>query len=258
MVHRNAMSDYPRRSYRGYSRYPRYNRHYSKAAMYQSKQGKYGRGSTWASNAPSLARTALKTAKWVAGLVNTEYKVFDFVTDLTAVSITNNALPVSQGRTSPIPISQVTLGDDMNQRQGRSVKLKSVQLRLTPKMNTGLDHFTIRIALVCYMGETTSSLFDPNQVWIQPSQADRWVRAFRSVMFHNSNIYKIMWDKVVTMDQDFKSELQLDKYFKTDQHIKFRDTYDQGHLFLVIMYDNLSTAGTFDLNISTRIRYIDN
>lgn len=249
--------DYPsRRSYAG--GYRRYNRHYSKAAMYQSKQGKYGRGSTWASNTPALARTALKTAKWVAGLINTEYKVFDFVTDLTAVSITDNSQFGTQGRTSPIPISTIPLGDEMNQRQGRSVLLKTIQLRMNVKLGTSLDHLNIRFCLVRYMGPSQSGVWDPNTCWVQPSQADRWVRAFRSVMYHNSSIYQVLWDKQISMDKDYKSELQLDKYIKTSDHIKFADTYDKGHLFLVIMYDNLSASGTFDLNIATRLRYIDN
>lgn len=205
------------------------------------------------------ASRALRIATRVASLINTEYKVYDNNANTAGLSITNNALPASQGRTNFIPLNQVPMGDDMNQRNGRSIRQKSFQLRLNPKLNGTLDHVNIRIIVMRYLGVTTSTIPDPNNVFNQPAVlASDWVRQFRSVMYHNTKSYQILWDKHFTMDKDFKSELQIDKYFRLNGHQKFRDTYDEGSMFLCIMYDNLSADGTFDIPWQCRMRYIDN
>lgn len=213
-----------------------------------------GGGNLW-----STASQALRLATKVAGIVNTEYKVFDAQSSLAALGIVNNAAPATNGFTSFLPITTMALGDEMNQRNGRSVRMKSLQLRFNPTLGATLDHVVIRIILLRWKGGEGTVAPAMSDVYVQPpTVAKDWVRAYRNVMNSNTDNFQIHWDKRFTLDKDFKSEIQIDKYFKLDYHIKFRNTYDQNQFFVAIMYDNVATDGTFDMPMQTRVRYIDN
>nr|WAE42246.1 MAG: capsid protein [Cressdnaviricota sp.] len=80
----------------------------------------YRKGSVWGGVA-SVAKTALKTAKFVAGLVNAEYKVYDI-----------NASPVAINDNGTIygPFCAPSQGLTYAQRSGDSIKLKDLTMRL--------------------------------------------------------------------------------------------------------------------------------
>lgn len=229
---------------------PRTGRRYNKYKPYGRRYNKSG----WM----STAGKALRVATRVASMLNTEYKVYDNNAGTGGLSITNDAAPTIQGRTSFITLNNVPLGDDMNQRNGRSIRLKSFYIRLNPKLDSTLDHVNIRVLLVMYRGQATPTLPTPNDVWVVPTAASQWVRSFRDVMGQNTKSYRVLMDKSFTMDRDYKSELQIDKYVKLNTHQKFRDTYDQGTIWLCVMYDNLDADGKFDIPWQSRMRYIDN
>jgi hypothetical protein len=200
----------------------------------------------------------LSLATRVASLVNTEYKVLDSQTNYLNLGIVNNATPATDGFSTIYDMCNIPLGDEMNQRNGRSVLCKSLQLRINGILQGNLDHVNIRLICLRYKGNTNATITVP-QVYAQPTNATDWVRAFREVFSSDSQAYQIMWDKSITMDKDFKSEVNIDKYFKMKSHIKFRQPInDWGRMFFFCFFDNLATDGTFNLSVKARIRYLDN
>jgi len=220
-------------------------------SYYRSRKGKYGRGNTWASNTPALARTALKTAKWVASVINTEYKHVD---NTLLLQPNNNV-----GYTIT-PLTLILQGDDNTMRNGRSVLLKSLQLQMTARLANSTQG-TIRFVLVkdrtCEgVAPTMSDIF--KQV-----AGDEAVTSFRNIDTAPINKYKILWDHRFSLDVDFKDQIYISKYLKFSKaHLKFLGTAGNiasagpGAIFLCIVATGLGDS--FMVDINSRIRYIDN
>lgn len=191
-------------------------------------------------------------------MLNTEYKVLDTKVNDEALSILNNSSPGVDGFRTPIELSGISLGDEMNQRNGRSVLGKSLQIRINAILNDGLDHVNIRVVVFRYKA-ANDTVPTPGLIYSQPTFATDWVRAFREVYSRNSQAFQIVWDKSITLDKDYKSEIQLDKYIRMHSHIKFRQaTNDQNRLWIMYFYDNLTAAGSIAMRLQARLRYIDN
>lgn len=244
----------PRRRYyrrRGYKSYKRY---------------KYGRGNTWASNAPALARTALKTAKWVAGLVNTEFKQYDKKLD-NILSFSNLTPPFN----SLIPLTDISQGDDYNNRNGRSIKAKSLQVRYVVKFPTTstADHVAVRLVIVMVKDLNSTTIPLASDIYEYDGTTSgtkaQMVNAFRNNENNNARNFKVLMDKRVTLDKDYKSEIVLTKYLKLGHHIRWVGTtggsFSYGHLFQFYIVDNdVTTTATNEVQVvaQSRFKYVDN
>lgn len=205
---------------------------------------------------------ALRIATRVASIINVEYKNLD--TPITAVLSAATASPLN-GFSQFFPLTQMAQGDSPNQRNGNSILLKSLMLRHNFTLNAGppaLDHVNIRMMLVRWDSASGITSPDIHNILDDPIDALGWVRVFRNIDNVNVRNFKVLWDKRITLDTDYKSEVTIDKYFKLRHHAKFvGSALNQmafGHLFMVYMYDNLAASGSFTLNADARLRYIDN
>lgn len=92
------------------------------------------RGTNWG----SVAKTALKTAKWVASIVNTEYKYNIVSSSLTSVGWTGTLWT----------LCDPSQGVGATQRTGDSIKIKNIDLRGVIDFNIGMNTpETIRIII---------------------------------------------------------------------------------------------------------------
>ena len=234
----------------GYSKKKKYNKY---------SQGKYGRGNNWASNAPALARTALKTAKWVASIVNTEYKFGD---RMISHEMDNTAWTV-------IPLTDIAQGDDSTQRNGRSVLIKSIYLQLKLRLIHPAD-FDSGVARVMLIRDNTCDGVYPNMadIVVNSGGDDTIVTTFRNILDAPTNKYNILYDRRFSLDIDFKDEIYFSIYKKFYRnHIKYLGTdasiasQGPGSLFLAFCSTGAATVGgnkPMDLVGNTRFRYIDN
>lgn len=230
-----------------------YRRRYKSRRKVYNK--KYGRGNTWASNSPALARTALKTAKWVASLVNVEYKVTD----------NDISMNVQNAAYSTQYLTGIAQGDDMNQRNGRSILGKSLYFQLRVYLGNTFNSAVCRLVLV---EDTTGDGTTPTAADLfVTTSGDNAVNAFRQVLNQETKRYRIWWDKRISLDQDFKNEIYISKYIKMRKHhIKYIGTGSTstnagpGSFWLMCISTSAIASGVYPINISgqSRLRYIDN
>lgn len=237
-----------------------YRRRMKKSRKRYYKKGKYGRGSSWASNAPALARTALKTAKWVASIVNTEYKVRDKTI----------AMPLSNVQYQITPLTDIAQGDDATQRNGRSVLIKSLYLQLKLKLSspTAFGSGVTRIMLIrdntCDGAVPTMS-----DIMVNSGGDDNAVTSFRQILDAPTNKYTILYDKRFSLDIDFKDEIYFPIYKNFYRsHVKYLGTtanvtdLGPGTIFLAAISTNQHNTSPveypFTLTGNSRFRYIDN
>lgn len=234
----------------GYGRKKKYNKY---------TRGKYGRGNSWASNAPALARTALKTAKWVASIVNTEYKFRD---RLISSPMDNQAWTV-------LPLTDIAQGDDTTERNGRSVLIKAIYLQLKLRLPFPAD-FDSGVARVMLIRDNTCDGALPvmSDIMAFSGGNDTIVTSFRNILDAPTNKYTILYDRRFSLDIDFKDEIYFSIYKKFYRsHVKYIGTtaavtdLGPGNLFLAFCSTGTTTVGgnyPFDLTGNTRFRYIDN
>ena len=108
----------------------RYKRNYRKKKSYRKKQS----GTNWG----SVAKTALKTAKWVAGLVNAEYKYWDVSPSLPIASTYNGYITG--------PLCAPPQGTDVESRTGDSIKMVNLTMRLLFQFN-GSNFENLRVII---------------------------------------------------------------------------------------------------------------
>lgn len=200
----------------------------------------------------STAVQALRTAKWVASLVNTEFKYKD-----TQIShgISNSAYNIT-------PLTLMAQGDDSNQRNGRSVLAKALEIQVKLKLLTTVGSGVCRVVLV---RDTTcdGALPDMSNIF-DTITTDNAVNSFRNISTAPTKKYQIWWDKRFSLDIDFKDELYISKYIKLKKsHVKYigsgstNDNLGPGSFFLCTISTS-DVTNAFTMTGFTRFRYIDN
>lgn len=206
------------------------------------------------SRSKSTAVKALRLARRVKSMVNTEYKVVD-----------NNINFLVENATYNIQyITGIDQGDDMNQRNGRSVLMKSLSLQMRIYLGSVFNHSVIRLVLI-RDNTCQSAIPTMNQIFTSVS-GDQAINSFRQVLSAPTNKYTILWDKRINIDADYKDEVFINKYFHINKHIKYLNTTSAstaagpGSLFLAAICTGVNASGIYPLNVQgqTRLRYIDN
>lgn len=225
-----------------------YRRQYRKK-IYR-KRRTYRRNGGW----QSTAMQALKTAKWVASLVNTEFKFND----------TQIAMPLDNTQYQISALTIMPQGDESNERNGRSVLAKALEFQLKLKLVPASGAGVVRIVLV---RDTTcdGALPDMSDIF-DTINGDLAVNSFRNIINAPTKKYQIWWDKRFSLDIDYKDEIYISKYIKLKKsHVKYIGSgfapsdLGPGNFFLcAISTGNPETDVVFNLNGFCRFRYIDN
>lgn len=232
-----------------YSRYPRRRtyrkkRNYKKKSLYTAK------------NAMTVANDAWYLSKKLARMVNVEYKHHD----LAATSVLYPQAGVSAPVLVPIFSGANTIpqNDTNTGREGSSVKLQGLTIRLNSKVNSGAasPRQTVRIILFKWKpanGTVPSpyNIIDSNTATDLTLAPKDWDHRFQS---------KIMMDMVRVLSTDSTSEFTVTKHFKLFGHLQYSSgvsTIEHGDYYLMFLTDETSTARpNYSYNI--RATYTDN
>lgn len=221
-----------------------YKRRYTKRRRFTRKprSGVWGKYGIMGKSSLGLAKTALKTAKWVAAMVNTEYKFFNV--DIGATAQTNNPA-------TAVNLCTPAQGTAVQQRTGDSIKVKNAVLRGQWTQNGTLQE-TVRMIL--FIDKQNAITTGANML----TAAGGANAVFSPKNEDNKFDSKILLDKtfVVTTDNPIH---KFDYTVKVDEHMHFNvasTTVDKNALKL-LLFAQAGAAGT-NFQLFSRVSYVDN
>lgn len=220
----------------GYSRYKRSRPAYRR----QISDWKRGIGTTY-----NIARKGLQIAQQVKNLVNVEYKK----NGSSGTSSVTSAGTI-------LPITWLAEGDDFNNRNGRSIKLKSIYWKGYASHNaSGLASQIIRCIV----------FMDTQQNGSTPAVTDylETANVLSMKKFDNRDRWMTLWDKLYIVDGDHQS-LTSKKFYKKMSHtIKYIGTAANeasagNNQIYILLVTNEPSANYPEMVYNWEIRYIDN
>lgn len=204
----------------------------------------------------SMARKALNIASSVAKLVNVEHKYIDTI--VSGASILNTAYRID-------PITLCAEGDDMTNRNGRSIKISDIDIRLQAQQNASAKPVILRCML---LRDNACSGANPVMTDVVQSTigADTAVNDFRNLLTGAVNRYDILWDKRIELDAAQSTYTDVVKHWDYNEHVRYVGiggtitSAGNGSLFLCFIGTG-ATGGTTDgstLQYTCRVKFIDN
>lgn len=215
------------------------------------------RGTNWNSVA-STAAAAFRTAKYVASLVNVEFKESN--QSNSTFSIGNTSIP------NPILLTDLAEGDDKFNRNGRTVLLKSQYLTGTLSLATTSTTANLRDAAfrIIVINWTNSNGVSPtlDKVLLDPSSIESPLNKD-----YAGALFRILHDKRYTLNANGNTIQWVKAYNRLQHHATWNDpsggptTAISGHIFMYIMGNSKTAAanatlGTFDF--TNRVQFVDN
>lgn len=212
------------------------------------KKRRYKKRSNVAQNLMSVARiagTALSTAKFVASLVNVEYKYYD--RGATGLIIDWNG--------SIINMVEPTQGTQANQRTGDSIKMKTLTLRYSWRWNNAsLNNGEVCRIVVIIDKEndisTGAQYFSVVGTANAPYQVKNADTKFDS---------RVLYDKVHIVDPVAHPLVFGKAVIKLDTHLRFEAgtiTAENNAIKMIIINQNPTNGSKFSFD--SRTTYIDN
>lgn len=196
--------------------------------------------STWAGSSKGLAKQALKTAKWVATLVNAEYKYFAY--DQSGQTFDYNGVVLS--------LLGPAQGVAVNQREGDSIKMKNLTIRgdiIKGSVNAIVRIIIFRdkdndIASAANFLQTTASALAPYSYKNENNK------------FDTNTIY----DRTISLT-DMYPQHKFDMNFKIPFHVHFTagTTTVKMNDIKILFISNLSINYP-QVVFTSRISYVDN
>lgn len=199
-----------------------------------------------AGKAIAMAGSALALARGVKSLINVEHKYHDRAAGsatpfYTAPQVTCHSL--------------IAQGDDDTNRNGRSVKATSFNLRATMKHNVSGDDVQF-MRLICFM--------DKHGAGATPSASDiiegNDMISFRVI--ENTDRFRFLMDKTFQLSNDSREAVVFKKSWKLNTHLEFIGTgstvADAGANSIWCIAFSDKTADGPNIVLNSRLRYIDN
>jgi len=181
-----------------------------------------------------------------------EFKAVDVTTGVTACDTTS----------AVVLLNGIARGDDINQRNGRQVTMRSIELRGYNYVTTATG--TDQIHRVCLVLDK-----QPNGAALTAAQVFSSVSHLAPRNLENRARFKILMDKRMTLNSDVVGEPGARRVWKIYRRLNIPVTFNNGNagtvadiitgsVYLVMIGSNAAgvTAGSFQ-GIS-RIRYTDN
>ncbi len=181
----------------------------------------------------------------LSGLINTEFKVIDTNTTGTISATPSVAL-----------INATIQGDDFDNRGGRIIRMKSIQLALTAHMHASATSTFVRCAIVLDK--------QPNEAL--PVFADIWSGGATSFGFRNLDGRKRFWilyDQVMLMGDQENAPRHLEFYKKIDAKTVYDDSnvgsiVDLNTNSLMLWLWSSEATNVPTVGRATRVRFVDN
>lgn len=217
-------------------------RNYKKNYRKNYKQNNGNKSSTL-TNIAKIAGTALSTAKFVASLVNVEYKYTDTAFSLSAQTwggmITSLCVPAQ--------------GVGALQRTGDSIKMKTLTMRGSFEYNpTGITYESVRIIIII---DKENSITLGNQYFAATGSN---VAPYAPKFADNKFDTKVLYDRIYSINPN-TFNVPFEAVIKIDQHSHFNAgtaVVDKNALKLITIAQS-PVNGPF-LNFYSRVSYIDN
>lgn len=199
------------------------------------------RSGFWGS-AGSLAKTALKTAKWVAGLVNAEYKAFDI-----------NAAPLAANWNGQLygPLCAPPQGLTYADRAGDSIKMKDLTIRFKLTQNAAIQE-TVRV--IIFIDKQNTILTGAN--YLQATGTSNVVLSPKN--YNNVYSSKTIYDQCFTITNT-RPTVTVSKVFKINLHTHFQagTTTATNNAIKMIVYSQQISGGT-TMQYYSHMTYVDN
>lgn len=220
------------------SRYPP--QQYPKRIQYRKKRyNKKQSGTDWS----SVASTALKTAKWVAGLVNAEYKYWDVSPSLPIASTYNGYITG--------PLCAPPQGVDVESRTGDSIKMVNLTMRLLFQFN-GLQYENVRVIIFHDKENSITNVSD----FLDITGSQLAVLSPKNQVYQYDS--KTIFDKTYSISSNTPQVL-VDQVFKLNMHSHFQasTTTVKNNAIKMIIIGQQPTSGT-TFQYFSKITYLDN
>jgi len=235
---------YVPRNYNNYNNYQRPNRKYANYGKnnYKKRYQKKNNNSTW-DNVASIASTALKTAKWVAGLVNAEFKYYDVSPSLPIASTYNGYITG--------PLCAPPQGTDVESRTGDSIKMVNMTLRMVINYN-GANYENVRVIVFLDKENSITNVNDYLDT----------IGTSTAVLSPKNQINQ--YDSKTIMDETFAINVNnpqaiIKKVFKLDIHEHFQastTTVKNNAIKMIVIGQQASGGASFQY--FSKITYLDN
>lgn len=211
----------------------------------KSKFYKYARHT---GNAIQVATKALSTAYAIKKLLNVERKY---------LSVYNTSTPA----TTPtiIFLTGSAQGDTQNSRQGNSIKMSSISMKLQFLLNASATTTFIRVIL--FKDKASNGVVPTHQELLESTDSQPWYIA----NYNPDNCptrFKVVSDSTHILEANGNTGKQYSKYFKVNTHVKYDGTGSTqaeattGHYYLLVVSDEVTNVPTIRNNLT--LRYIDN
>lgn len=206
----------------------------------QRQWGKYGYS--------NLAQTALKTAQWVAGLVNAEAK--DYYVTQTTINPNNNGQIVSLN-------SGIVQGTGDSQRTGDSIKMKTLTIRGQLQAQSNLPGAAELVRIIIFLdkqneittGAELLNIIGSNLSVLSPKDDDKYYQT------------SFLYDRTFNMSLNQYPQKIFKKIIKLNTHVKYNNTnndIENGALKLFYVTQQPVTTGATHLQFSSKLTFMDN
>jgi len=194
-------------------------------------------------NIASIASTALQTAKWVATLVNAEYKYFDVSPSLPIASTYNGYITG--------PLCAPPQGVDVESRTGDSIKMVNLTMRMILNYN-GSNYENIRVII---FNDKENSMVNVSD-FLDLTGTSLAILSPKNQI--NQYDTKTIFDKTYALSANTPQVL-IEEVFKLDMHTHFQastTTVKNNAIKLIVIGQQVSGGGTFQY--FSKITYLDN
>tara|TARA_B100000749_G_scaffold154224_1_gene118388 strand:+ start:772 stop:1398 length:627 start_codon:yes stop_codon:yes gene_type:complete len=169
--------------------------------------------------------------------------------------ITNQSTGTVSSTGSVTSMTSIAEGDDLSQRNGRKVSLKSIQIRgfLLNNDLTTSDGTFVRMMIV------RDNTFKSTAPLIADILQNSAVYGLRAQEPEKKKAYTVLYDKFMGVDVNSRNQITFEKFKKVSGEVIFdgtgSTTGNKGGLYLLLLSNRSSDLPT--VNLQVRVRYTD-
>lgn len=214
-----------------------YRRRYRRRPVYRRRRRG---GITYLQAGSKLARGAYKLARWAASHINAEFKVYE--QSQSSTSVTNTGVITT--------LNNMTQGTDATERIGRQIRNKSLQWRMTLKINSSATTSKVRLILLKDTEPAVGTLA------LSDILTGGDMDAFKK--FSERSRIVFLRDMTINLDQDFRPEVTLKGFLRMNDHSMWDGSSNmlKGRYMFFCVSDEATNTPTIDSNF--RLRFLDN
>ncbi len=209
--------------------------------------GRYSKYAKCGSMVASDAAKALAMVRKLKGMINVEYKsVSVTIADTTPTTVA----AVQQ-------LTNISQGDDMDDRDGRKIKAFSLQLKGMVEQHASAVVTLVRILIIIDHANTGTP---PTLAQLFNAEATFFNGMPKLSQPQSNSRFTVLWDKIITFSNSGTKLVRVNYYKRLHHHIKFTGaaTTDEGLGTIWVITASNEATNTPELNIASIFKWIDN